>query len=112
MKLRWCNGLAAPLALLASGLLAQACGDSIPESNVRGTGGPAAPAAAPAAASEKKEREPLMLKDEDFVQSIKNRDPFHSYSLTFRARAPESSQRRVIMPTVPVEEMRLIAIVS
>jgi Tfp pilus assembly protein PilP len=98
--------------LCASVLLAQACGDNIGRSAGRGGGPSGAASAAVAAASQKKQREPLVLKDEDFAESTRNRDPFRSYSLSFRARAPEEMQRRVIMPTTSVEEMRLIAIVS
>jgi Tfp pilus assembly protein PilP len=95
----------------AVGLLAQACGETIEHSEGRGSGrGTGASKAA--ATVEKKERELLVFKDEDFVESTRNRDPFRSYTITFRARAPEEMQRRVIMPTTAVEEMRLIAIVS
>jgi Tfp pilus assembly protein PilP len=43
---------------------------------------------------------------------MRNRDPFRSYSTAFRAKAPEEMQRRVVMPTTSVEDMRLIAIVT
>lgn len=103
-------------ALVLSGgaamLLASACGEEIERSGGRPSAGAAAPASAAATANAKKEREPLVFKDEDFVESTRNRDPFHSYTLSFRAKAPEEMQRRVIMPTTAVEEMRLIAIVS
>ena len=104
-------------ALMVSGaaamLLASACGEEIERSGGRPSAAASAPAsAAAAAANAKKEREPLVFKDEDFVESTRNRDPFHSYTLSFRAKAPEEMQRRVIMPTTAVEEMRLIAIVS
>jgi type IV pilus assembly protein PilP len=99
-------------ATIAIALLAQACGENIERSGGRGGApGGAGPASA-AAAGQKKPRDPLVLKDEDFVESTRNRDPFRSYSLSFRARAPEEMQRRVIMPTTAVEEMRLIAIVG
>lgn len=57
-------------------------------------------------------REPLVLTDDDFIESERNRDPFRSYARAFRSRAPEEMQRRVIMPSTAVEEMRLIAIVT
>jgi Tfp pilus assembly protein PilP len=98
-------------ASVASALLAQACGDDRAEGRGGGKPGAAAPVAV-AAAAQKKPREPLVFKDEDFVESTRNRDPFRSYSVSFRARAPEEMQRRVVMPTTSVEEMRLIAIVS
>jgi type IV pilus assembly protein PilP len=53
-----------------------------------------------------------VYRDEDFVESERNRDPFRSYMKAFRAQAPEEIQRRVVMPTTAVEEMRLIAIVG
>jgi Tfp pilus assembly protein PilP len=99
-------------ALVASALLVQACGDDIPRNQGgRGTGA-AAKSGATAAANQKKEREPLVFKDDDFVESLRNRDPFHSYTQAFRAKAPDEMQRRVVMPTTSVEEMRLIGIVS
>jgi len=61
---------------------------------------------------EKLDLEPLVLKDDDFSESVRNRDPFRSYSTAFRAKAPEEMQRRVVMPTTSVEDMRLIAIVT
>lgn len=57
-------------------------------------------------------REPVAYKDEDFIESITNRDPFKIYTTQFRADVPGSVQRRVYMPTTAVEEMRLIAIVT
>lgn len=66
-------------------------------------GAPSAPTAS---------REPVAYKDEDFVESITNRDPFKIYTTQYRADLPEGVQRRVYMPTTAVEEMRLIAIVT
>ena len=98
-----------------------ACGDEIPQAP-RGIAAPAgAPkagaAAVPAAAGEGEtkapvSRDPVAYKDEDFVESITNRDPFKIYTTQFRADLPEGAQRRVYMPTTAVEEMRLIAIVT
>jgi hypothetical protein len=90
--------------------------DEEPAQVARGMGGPAAPAAAAAGAagegSSPTMREALVFKDEDFVESIVNRDPFRSYTTVFRAEIPDGVQRRVYMPTTAVEEMRLIAIVT
>jgi type IV pilus assembly protein PilP len=99
---------------IAVALYCQACGDSedSERSATRGSGAHP-PAAKAAASSESKEREPLVYKDEDFVESTRNRDPFRSYTAAFKAKGPEGNpQRRVIMPTTAVEEMRLIAIVT
>ncbi len=57
-------------------------------------------------------QEPLAYRDEDFVESEKNRDPFRSYINAFRAQAPGEIQRRVVMPTTAIEEMKLVAIVG
>jgi Tfp pilus assembly protein PilP len=95
---------------------AAACGeDEIQRSNSRGGGGPAAaaPAAAAAAdAAKKKEREPLTFRDETFVESIRNRDPFRVYTKQVHSVAMSDVQRRVVMPLTSVDEMRLIAIVT
>ncbi len=99
------------IALAGAAMGLQACSD-VERSSGRGAGGGGAKPKAASADAEKKAREPLVLKDEDFVESLRNRDPFRSYSLAFRARAPEEMQRRVIMPLTGVEEMRLIAIVT
>jgi len=98
-------------ALIAGAGLHVGCGgEEIERSSGRGSGAPAAAAAAGAGTS--KEREPLVFKDEDFAESVRNRDPFRSYSTVFKANAPEEMQRRVVMPLTSIEEMRLIAIVT
>ncbi len=52
------------------------------------------------------------LQDSDFVESEGNRDPFRSYADAFRGRGPAVAQRAVLMPNTPIEEMRLIAIIT
>jgi len=52
------------------------------------------------------------LQDGDFVESEGNRDPFRSYAETFRGRGPAVAQRAVLMPNTPIEDMRLIAIIT
>lgn len=57
----------------------------------------------------------LVLKDEDFTESERRRDPFRSFSFaarTYAAEAAPDSQRLVIMPDTAVEEMKLIAVIS
>jgi Tfp pilus assembly protein PilP len=107
----WARSLRArcAFALIACAALSAACEEEVQRSTSRGGG--SAPAAAPNA-SASKEREPLVFKDEDFVESVRNRDPFRSYSTVFKAKAPEEMQRRVVMPLTSIEEMRLIAIVT
>lgn len=115
LRIRRCTVQALACTLLSGAL--SACGDDNQFKSTRGTGSAAktaagAKAAAGAADSEKHALEKLAFKDEDFVESLRNRDPFRAYSITFRAKAPDEMQRRVIMPTTAVEEMRLIAIVT
>ncbi|MEM9187841.1 MAG: hypothetical protein AAGF12_01595 [Myxococcota bacterium] len=51
--------------------------------------------------------------DEDFLESPGNRDPFRNYAVTFRARNDDRPVREnVIMPNVPVDSMRLSAIIT
>jgi type IV pilus assembly protein PilP len=62
-----------------------------------------------------KATEALSFKDDDFVESDHNRDPFRSYANLLgprRLEASAESQRSVIMPTTAVESMKLIAIIS
>jgi hypothetical protein len=91
------------------------CEDDVPQAQVgRGMSGSTTPApvasSAPVASTEQK----LVLRDEDFVESERNRDPFRMYSLSPGkgvADAPVDPQRPVVMPDTAVEEMRLIAVV-
>jgi len=51
--------------------------------------------------------------DEDFIElDIQNRDPFRSYAKAFKAQAAAPAQRRVLMPSTSLDEMKLIAIVT
>ena len=89
-----------------------ACEDEIPrgERGMSSGPGPSAPAAAAP-----KPAETLAYKDEDFVESEHNRDPFRSYASSFNPRPAEAqaeTQRSVIMPNTAVEEMTLIAVIS
>jgi len=93
-------------------IAASGCEDEIPQTNEPGMGKPAGAAAA----ATKKPSAPvkLVLKDEDFVESERNRDPFRSYQLVAGRRGPEAvidPQRPVVMPETAVEEMKLIAVV-
>lgn len=92
------------------------CEDDRPAGSDPGAGvaAPASPAAAEAAvqAAGGSTLESMVYRDEDFVESERNRDPFRSYMTTFTVKAPEDIQRRVVMPTTAIEEMKLIAIIS
>jgi type IV pilus assembly protein PilP len=111
-SLRFRRALGVLLAALA---LSFGC-DDVERSQGRGGGGRggAKPKAAAAAAATESSRslEALVFKDDDFVESLRNRDPFRSYTTAMRADAPDEIQRRVVMPTTAIEEMRLIAIVT
>lgn len=98
-----------------------ACSEETPQATRRGSGAPAAPAkdmtkgaAADAAGTTgTRLREAVAYRDEDFVESLANRDPFKIYTTQYRVDQPQGGvQRRVYMPTTAVEEMRLIAIVT
>lgn len=76
-----------------------------------GPGGPSHAAVAPPA----KVDQGLVLKDDDFVESERHRDPFRSFSFASRTHTADvapDSQRMVIMPETAVEDMRLIAVIS
>lgn len=99
--------------LLTACLLGAACEDT-PVQQSRGTSGgkPAAAAPAPVVANK---LAGLSFKDDDFVESERHRDPFRNSNAATRAREPEvaaETQRAVIMADTPVEQMRLIAVIS
>ncbi len=53
------------------------------------------------------------LREEDFVEDdVRNRDPFRSYAHLFKVVAPKVVQRRVLMPDVTIDQMRVVAIVT
>lgn len=70
-----------------------------------------APAANAAAAAAQGPSAPN-YRDSDFVESERNRDPFRSFANELKAKMPVAAQRAVIMPNTPVDQMRLIAIIS
>lgn len=72
--------------------------------------GAAAVAAPTEAAAVELKRVPF--RDDDFVESDRNRDPFRSFAKMFSVKPPETAQRNVAMPNTAIEEMRLIGIVS
>ncbi|MGB5695653.1 MAG: pilus assembly protein PilP [Polyangiales bacterium] len=56
---------------------------------------------------------PISYNDEDFSElDVQNRDPFRSYARAFKAQAAAPAQRRVLLPSTSVDEMKLIAIVT
>jgi Tfp pilus assembly protein PilP len=100
--------------IVGSSLVLLGCGEE-QRSATRGAGPVSAAAAGSAkvqAETANKERDMLVYQDEDFVESPRRRDPFRTYTITSRAAEPDELQRRVVMPSTTVEEMRLIAIVT
>ncbi|MDB4986046.1 MAG: hypothetical protein JWN04_1224 [Myxococcaceae bacterium] len=74
-----------------------------------------APGAAAAAAALRAPQAELAVRtyrDSDFSESEQNRDPFRSYANELRMKAPVVAQRLVLMPDTPVDDMKLIAIIS
>jgi type IV pilus assembly protein PilP len=56
---------------------------------------------------------PAVYTDDDFVElDVQNRDPFRSYAKAFKAQAAAPAQRRVLLPSTSLDEMKLIAIVT
>jgi type IV pilus assembly protein PilP len=57
--------------------------------------------------------EMVVYSDEDFAElDVQNRDPFRSFAKAFKAQAAAPAQRRVLLPSTSLDEMRLIAIVT
>ena len=73
---------------------------------------PGAMAASPAPSQPPLEPPPRTYRNSDFVESEQNRDPFRNYANELRTKAPIVAQRLVLMPETPIEQMKLIAIVS
>lgn len=108
-------------ALLVAAFAVTSCGDEEEEfTGFLGTAGEAgdkgkakqegAAEQAPAAAAE---LEPVVYTDEDFAElDTQNRDPFRSYAKAFKAQAAAPAQRRVLLPSTSLDEMKLIAIVT
>ena len=56
---------------------------------------------------------PAVYTDDDFAElDVQNRDPFRSYAKAFKAQAAAPAQRRVLLPSTSLDEMKLIAIVT
>ncbi len=56
---------------------------------------------------------PVAYTDEDFSElDIQKRDPFRSFARAFKAQAAAPAQRRVLLPSTSLDEMKLIAIVT
>jgi type IV pilus assembly protein PilP len=56
---------------------------------------------------------PRVYTDDDFLErDIQHRDPFRSFARAFKAQAAAPAQRRVLLPSTSLDEMKLIAIVT
>ena len=56
---------------------------------------------------------PTVYTDDDFSEmDIQHRDPFRSFAQAFKAQAAAPAQRRVLLPSTSLDEMKLIAIVT
>lgn len=108
------------LILLTASVLGTGCGDDEEFSGPLGLGGGKEGSsqskdqkAQAQAAEEAFDLGPMVYTDDDFVElDIQNRDPFRSYAKAFKAQAAAPAQRRVLLPTTSLDEMKLIAIVT
>ncbi|HTU63585.1 MAG TPA: hypothetical protein VMF89_34215, partial [Polyangiales bacterium] len=81
----------------------------------RGMSGGAPTASGNAKPASSQQQEGLVLKDDDFTESERHRDPFRSFTAAARTQVAEAApdtQRLVIMPDTNVEDMKLIAVIS
>ena len=111
----------APLLLIAT-IGVAGCGDNDEFVSQRGFGSGAGAGdaaakkdAAPkdAQAAEEVDPGPTIYTDDDFAElDIQNRDPFRSFARAFKAQAASPAQRRVLLPSTSLDEMKLIAIVT
>lgn len=97
---------------LSAALLMCACGESIERSSARGMEGPKSAVGGDKKKSEAKAEMRLSYGDEEFVESETNRDPFRSFTGLLQIQEPQEPQRKVVLPTTAIEEMKLIAIIS
>ncbi len=105
--------------LLVAAVGMAGCGDDEEEYQVLGLGadGDAAEQESDEAAAERAAAEadfsPIIYTDDDFSElDIQNRDPFRSFARAFQAQAAAPAQRRVLLPSTSLDEMKLIAIVT
>ena len=111
------------LLFLLAGLLLVACGDDPPAENDDGTKkkkdktaeakGPAKKADEPASGTLRVSTlPPRTFRDSDFIESEQSRDPFRNFLSEVRGKGPVVAQRTVLMPNTPINQMKLIAIVT
>jgi type IV pilus assembly protein PilP len=78
-----------------------------------GGGGGKTPSGAGADTATALDSSPIVYTDDDFLErDIQHRDPFRSFARAFKAQAAAPAQRRVLLPSTSLDEMKLIAIVT
>ncbi len=111
----------ANLLLAATFVVAGCGGDDDEATGVRGLGPAKGKSAAEKTADEDEAKEaaaaldsePIIYTDDDFSElDIQSRDPFRSFARAFKAQAAAPAQRRVLLPSTSLDEMKLIAIVT
>jgi hypothetical protein len=73
---------------------------------------PAPPPADPAKTALRDELRKRPFKNEDFVESETNRDPFHSFLADFAGQQQITTQYKILLPKYALEELKLVAIVG
>lgn len=112
-----------PRRLLSSALLLSLAAVALPACSSSSTSNtdfaPAAkpapkPAPAAAASAPAKEANKSELREDDFVESERSRDPFRSFATAFveQARTQVRSQRHVLLDNVSINDLKLIGLVT
>ena len=98
--------------VLAVGLAA--CSGSETTSSSSSTAAKPAPKAAPAPTASAPPPPKVELKEDDFIESDRSRDPFRSFAAAFveQGRTQVRSQRNVLVDKYSVDELRLVGIVN
>lgn len=104
-----------PLIAIVLSVGLAACSDSTTTSSSTSSGKPPpAPKAAPQAAASVAAPPKVELKEEDFIESDRSRDPFRSFASAFveHARTQVRSQRNVLIDKYAVDELKLVGLVT
>lgn len=98
--------------VLAVGLAA--CSGSETTSSSSSTAAKPAPKAAPAPTASAPPPPKVELKEDDFIESDRSRDPFRSFAAAFveQGRTQVRSQRNVLIDKYSVNDLRLVGIVN
>jgi len=105
-----------PLIAIVLSVGLAACSDSTTTSSATSSGKPKpAPKAAPAPVASAVPTPKIELKEDDFVESDRSRDPFRSFASAFveqAARTQVRSQRNVLIDKYSVDELKLVGLVT